>query len=108
MDQHLNFQHSFRDVIQEITYHCIWTITSVGVNMLCDKRILLDKRIIEWLIEIGPFEWMIRVIEQWKFVVKLLKLWENCGSTEWELFGFELSVLESVSSRKNISDLRHA
>ena len=27
---------------------------------------------------------------------------------EWELFGFELSVFESVSSRKNISDLRHA
>jgi hypothetical protein len=25
-----------------------------------------------------------------------------------ELFGFELSVLESVSSRKNISDPRHA
>jgi hypothetical protein len=42
MDQHLNFQHSFRDVIQEITYHCIWTITSVGV-ILCDKRILLGK-----------------------------------------------------------------
>ena len=33
---------------------------------------------------------------------------KNCGSTEWELFGFELSVLESVSSRKNISDLSHA
>ena len=29
-------------------------------------------------------------------------------TTEWELFGFELSVFESVSSRKNISDLRHA
>jgi hypothetical protein len=42
MDQHLNFQHSFRDVIQAITYHCIWTITSVGV-ILCDKRILLGK-----------------------------------------------------------------
>jgi hypothetical protein len=42
MDQHLNFQHSFRDVIQEITYHCIWTITSVGV-ILCDKRMLLGK-----------------------------------------------------------------
>jgi hypothetical protein len=25
-----------------------------------------------------------------------------------ELFGFELSVLESVSSRQNISDVRHA
>ena len=25
---------------------------------------------------------------------------------EWELFGFEFSVLESVSSRRNISDLR--
>ena len=34
-----------------------------------------------------------------KFVVKLLKM---------ELFGFELSVLESVSSRQNISDLIHA
>ena len=32
----------------------------------------------------------------------------ECGSTEWELFGFELSVLESVSSRRNISVLRHA
>ena len=31
-----------------------------------------------------------------------------CGSTEWELFGFELSVLERVSSRRNISILRHA
>ena len=41
MDQHLNFQHSFWDVIQEITYHCFWTITSVGV-ILCDKRILLE------------------------------------------------------------------
>ena len=42
MGQHLNFQHSFWDVIQEITYHCIWTITSVGVK-LCDKRILLER-----------------------------------------------------------------
>jgi hypothetical protein len=42
MDQHWNFQHGFRDVIQEITYHCIWTITSVGV-ILCDKRILLER-----------------------------------------------------------------
>ena len=42
MDQHLNFQHSFWDVIQEITYHYIWTITSVGVT-LCDKRILLER-----------------------------------------------------------------
>ena len=30
------------------------------------------------------------------------------GSMEWELFGFELSVFESVSSRRNISVLRHA
>ena len=35
-------------------------------------------------------------------------MWENCGSTEWELFGFVLCVLESVSSRRNISVLRHA
>ena len=27
---------------------------------------------------------------------------------EWELFGFGFSVLESVSSRKNISDVRYA
>jgi hypothetical protein len=27
--------------------------------------------------------------------------------TAWEVFGFELSVLESVSSRKNISVPRH-
>ena len=31
-----------------------------------------------------------------------------CGSTEWELFGFGFSVLESASSRRNISVLRHA
>ena len=42
MGQHLNFQHSFWDVIQEVTYHCIWTIISVGV-ILCDKRILLER-----------------------------------------------------------------
>jgi hypothetical protein len=42
MDQHWNFQHGFQDVIQEITYHCIWTITSVGV-ILCDKRVLLER-----------------------------------------------------------------
>jgi hypothetical protein len=42
MDQHWNFQHGFRDVIQEITYHCIWTITTVCV-ILCDKRILLER-----------------------------------------------------------------
>jgi hypothetical protein len=42
MDQHWNFQPSFWDVIQEITYHCIWTITSVGV-ILCDKRTLLER-----------------------------------------------------------------
>jgi hypothetical protein len=41
MGQHL-FQHSFRDVIQEITYHCIWTTTSISV-ILCDKRILLER-----------------------------------------------------------------
>ena len=38
----LHFQHSFWDVIQEVTYHCIWTIISVGV-ILCDKRILLER-----------------------------------------------------------------
>ena len=42
MGQHSNFQHSFWDVIQEVTYHCIWTIISVGV-ILRDKRILLRK-----------------------------------------------------------------
>ena len=31
-----------------------------------------------------------------------------CGFTAREVFGFELSVLESVSSRKNISVPRHA
>jgi hypothetical protein len=42
MGQHSNFQHSFWDVIQEVTYHCIWTIISVGVIcILRDKRILL-------------------------------------------------------------------
>jgi hypothetical protein len=35
-------------------------------------------------------------------------LWENARSTERELFGFELSVFDSVSSRKNISVPRHA
>ena len=33
---------------------------------------------------------------------------KTAGQTERELFGFELSVLESASYRKNISDLRHA
>jgi hypothetical protein len=42
MGQHLHFQHSFWDVIQEVTYHCIWTIISVGV-ILRDKRILLER-----------------------------------------------------------------
>jgi hypothetical protein len=42
MGQHSNFQHSFWDVIQEVTYHCIWTIISVGV-ILRDKRISLGK-----------------------------------------------------------------
>jgi hypothetical protein len=42
MGRHLNFQHSFWDVIQEVTYHCIWTIISVGV-ILCHKRILLER-----------------------------------------------------------------
>jgi hypothetical protein len=42
MGQHSNFQHSFWDVIQEVTYHCIWTIISVGV-ILRDKQILLGK-----------------------------------------------------------------
>ena len=41
MDQHLNFQHSFRDVIQEITslhlnYYVSWCY------ILCEKRILLE------------------------------------------------------------------
>jgi hypothetical protein len=30
MGQHLNFQHSFWNVIQELTYHCIWAIISVA------------------------------------------------------------------------------
>jgi hypothetical protein len=41
-----------------------------------------------------------------KVVVKLVKIilqFENCRSTEQELFGFELGVFESVSSGKNIS-----
>jgi hypothetical protein len=42
MGQYFHFQHSFWDVIQEVTYHCIWTIISVGV-ILCDKRILLER-----------------------------------------------------------------
>jgi hypothetical protein len=42
MGQHFHFQHSFWDVIHEVTYHCIWTIISVGV-ILCDKRILLER-----------------------------------------------------------------
>jgi hypothetical protein len=41
------------------------------------------------------------------FVVKLVKIKsqfeENCGSTVQDVFGFELSVFESVSSHKNIS-----
>jgi hypothetical protein len=43
MGQHFHSQHSFWDVIQEVTYHCIWswTIISVGV-ILWDKPILLD------------------------------------------------------------------
>jgi hypothetical protein len=40
--QNLNFQHSFWDVIQEVTYHRIWTIISIGV-ILCDKQILLER-----------------------------------------------------------------
>jgi hypothetical protein len=42
--QHLNFQHRFSDVIEEVTYHCIWTIISVAV-ILCDYRILLERGI---------------------------------------------------------------
>ena len=42
MDQHSNFQHSFWDVFQELTYHYIWPIWPVGV-ILCDKRILLER-----------------------------------------------------------------
>ena len=33
---------------------------------------------------------------------------KTAGLYEWELFGFKLSMLESVSSRKSISVLRHA
>ena len=42
--KHLNFQHSFWGVIQEVTNHCMWTITLVGV-ILCDKRILLERQL---------------------------------------------------------------
>ena len=42
--KHLNFQHSFWSVIQEVTNHCMWTITLVGV-ILCDKRILLEREL---------------------------------------------------------------
>ena len=42
MGQHFHFQHSFWDVIQEVTYHCIWTIISVGV-ILCGNLIKLIK-----------------------------------------------------------------
>ena len=42
--KHLNFQHSFWGVIQEVTNHCMWTITLVGV-ILCDKRILLEREL---------------------------------------------------------------
>jgi hypothetical protein len=42
MGQHFHFQHSFWDVIQKVTYHCIWTIISVGY-ILCDKRIILER-----------------------------------------------------------------
>ena len=44
MDQHLNFQqqHSFRDVIQEITSLHLNYYTSVGV-ILCERRILLER-----------------------------------------------------------------
>jgi hypothetical protein len=44
----------------------------------------------------------------WNYWRKNSILWENCVSTEWELFGFDLSVLEGVSSHQNISYLRHA
>ena len=37
---HISGNVQFGDVIQEVTYHCIWTIISVGV-ILRDKRILL-------------------------------------------------------------------
>jgi hypothetical protein len=42
--------------------------------------------------------------------VKLLKIEEQVVRKlqSWELVGFELSMLESVSSRKNISDPRRA
>ena len=42
--KHLNFQHSFRGVIQKVTNHCMWTITLVGV-ILCDNRILLERKL---------------------------------------------------------------
>ena len=31
MGEHLNFQHSFWNAIQRVTYHCIWAIISAGV-----------------------------------------------------------------------------
>jgi hypothetical protein len=47
-----------------------------------------------------------------KFVVKLVKINSSLGENVWShgagTLGLELSVLESVSSRKNISDPRHA
>ena len=36
--------NSFWGVIQEVTNHCMWTITLVGV-ILCDKRILLEREL---------------------------------------------------------------
>ena len=42
--KHLNFQHSFWGVIQEVTNHCMWTNTLVGV-ILCDKQILLEREL---------------------------------------------------------------
>ena len=42
--KHLNFQHSFWGVIQEVTNHGMWTITLVGV-ILCNKRILLEREL---------------------------------------------------------------
>ena len=43
MGQRLHFQHCFWHVIQEVTYHCILTIISVGV-ILCNKQNFIGKR----------------------------------------------------------------
>ena len=40
MDQHLNFQHSFRDVVQENLISAFELLHQLV--FLCDKRILLE------------------------------------------------------------------